>query len=486
MSTITDLHPRIVWTYFSEILSIPRPSGKEEQILNYLKQFANEHKLDYEQDDTGNVLIRKSASHGREQAPGVLLQSHVDMVCEKNSDSQHDFEKQGIQAYVDEGWVKARGTTLGADNGIGVAAQLAVLASEDLEHGPLECLFTVDEETGLTGAFGLSPSLLKGSILLNLDSEDDGEIFIGCAGGVDTLIEIPVNPESTGNAYKQFIIEVRGLMGGHSGDDINKGRGNANKILARVLFRILREIPFRLAEITGGNLRNAIPREAKAHMIVPEAQAVKLAPLVKELSDEIREELKHDPGIEILLRKPGFKAEKAMPSADTHDLIRALHVCPNGVVAMSQEIEGLVETSTNLASIRTQSGLSGLDIVTSQRSSVASAKNDIASRIAALFSMCGGTITHSDAYPGWSPNPESKILQVAERTWKELFGASPKVKAIHAGLECGLFLEKYPQLDMISFGPTIRGAHSPDERLEIHTVEKFWKFLVTLLDRSSR
>lgn len=483
MTALKNLKPQAIWKYFDEILKIPRPSGKEERILEYLKAFASSNELTVKQDKTGNLLISKPAARGYETKKGVILQSHVDMVCEKNQDTEHNFETDPIEAYAEGGWVKAKGTTLGADNGIGIAAQLAVLADRSLKHGTLECLFTVDEERGLTGAFGLETGFLKGSVLLNLDSEDDGELFIGCAGGIDTLVDIPLITEKAEKNMKAGRIEVSGLLGGHSGDDINRGRGNANKIIARVLFALLEEFPVRLSSLEGGNLRNAIPREAGAEIVYHPEHGEQIGRMVEKYSLILKDELRYDAGVEINFAQGDHFPEMLITTACTQRIVNALHACVNGVVSMSQDIPELVETSTNLASIRTDLNNGVMHLITSQRSSVATAKLDLASRIRSLFLMCDAKVRHSDAYPGWNPNPDSQVLEVTHRAYTKLFGEEPVVRAIHAGLECGLFLEKYPEMDMVSFGPTIKGAHSPDERMEIHTVEKFWELLLEVLEQ---
>ena len=473
------LNPRELWNYFEEICQIPRPSKKEGKILKYLTDFAKEQGLDYRSDQIGNLLISKPATKGNEKKKIVVLQSHVDMVCEKNSDVEHNFDKDPIVPRIDGEWVKGTGTTLGADDGIGMALQLALLAAKDIEHGPLECLFTVDEETGLTGAFGLEKDFLKGNILLNLDSEDDGELFIGCAGGIDTTADFQyerVNNEIDHVAYK---ISVSGLKGGHSGDDINKGRGNANKILTRILWNCERMFEMRLAQMDGGNLKNAIAREAFAIVTVPKRFQKDLDLKVKEFAKNIgQEQQTNEPDLKITVH------ETAMPDClvdfiTQNKLLNALYACPHGVIGMSPDIPNLVETSTNLASVK----MSTRDIIvaTSQRSSVDTLKRDIADMVKSVFQLAGARVKHGDGYPGWTPDMKSEILYITRTSYKDLFGEEPRVLAIHAGLECGLFGEKYPGMDMISYGPTIKGAHSPDERLHIPTVEKFWKLTVEIL-----
>lgn len=476
---ITNLKPEKVWYYFNEILKIPRPSKKEEKIALYLMNFAKEHNLEAIQDDAGNVVIKKKAFKGYENLETVVLQSHMDMVCEKNSDKIHDFEKDPIEAYIDGDWVKAKGTTLGGDDGIGIAASLAILASNDIEHGPIECLFTVDEETGLSGAFALSTDILKGKILLNLDSEDEGEIFIGCAGGKDTTAELTYTKQPVPNDFKAFKASVFGLKGGHSGDDINKGLGNANKLLNRFLWEIDNNYEIYLTEFNGGNLRNAIPREAFAIVLVNTNDIDKIKEIAVKHNKDIKFEYRStEPDLTFSL------VETEMPQyvidAETKaKLLNSLYACPHGVISMSREIENFVETSTNLASVKFDENK--IRITTSQRSSVESSKEDVCNMVASVFKLAGAEISQGDGYPGWTPNPNSKVLEIAKNSYKKLFGKEPKVLAIHAGLECGLIGEKYPQMDMISYGPTIKGAHSPDERMKIDTVKMFWDFTLDIL-----
>ncbi len=477
--TLGHLQPKRIWEIFEEICQVPRPSKKEEKILNYLIDFAKNHDLDYKQDRVGNLLITKPGQAGHEKKKTVVLQSHVDMVCEKNSDVEHDFDNDPIVPVVDGEWVKARGTTLGADDGIGMALQLAVLESKDLEHGPLECLFTVDEETGMTGAFGLEPGFLQGKTLLNLDSEDDGELFIGCAGGIDTTATFSYESVNNETDHIAFKLNVSGLKGGHSGDDIHKGRGNANKILNRMLWNCERMFELRLAQIDGGNLRNAIAREAFAIVTIPKRFQKDFETTIQEFTHDIREELQtNDPDVKITLH------ETAMPEclvdySTQSRLLGALYACPHGVMGMSPDIPDLVETSTNLASVKMTS--KEITISTSQRSSVESLKKDIADMVSSVFQLAGARVKHGDGYPGWTPNVKSEILFITQTQYKNLFKEDPKVLAIHAGLECGLIGEKYPGMDMISYGPTMRGAHSPDEKVLIPTVEKFWDLTLAVL-----
>lgn len=474
-----DLKPAVVFRYFEEVCGVPRPSKKEEKIRAYLLEFARKHDLSVKTDEAGNVLIAKPATPGMEGRKAVILQSHMDMVCEKNKDTQHDFDTDPIETYIDGEWLRAKGTTLGADNGIGIAAELAVLASDDVEHGPLQCLFTVDEETGLTGAFALKEGFMEGDILINLDSEDEGELFIGCAGGAGTTAVFPCTMTAAPEGYFFFRVAVKGLTGGHSGDDINKGRANANKLLNRYLVQLMRKYDLRLCEIDGGNLHNAIPREAHAVCAVPmackEAVRVDLNVYLAEVENEYAVT---EPNLQMELESEAPRAE-VMDAREMKRFLLSLYAVHNGVYAMSQDIPGLVETSSNLASVKQADG--SIKVVTSQRSSILSSRVDMSQMVGAAFELGGATVETGDGYPGWKPNPSSEILQVAVESYKRLFGTEPKVKAIHAGLECGLFLEKYPSLDMVSFGPTLRGVHSPDERMLIPTVDKFWRHLLDVL-----
>ena len=480
MKRISDLQPAIVWKYFHEVTQVPRPSKKEEKIIRYLEVFASEHGLSIVKDEANNVLISKPATLGFENAPTVILQSHLDMVCEKNSDVTHDFENDPIETVVDGDWLRANGTTLGADNGIGIAAQLAILASDDIAHGPVECLFTVDEETGLTGANALSEGFMTGKILLNLDSEDEGELFVGCSGGKGTVATFVYDPVPAPADMQYFRFGISGLNGGHSGCDIHKGLGNANKILARFLYIARKHYRCILAALNGGNLHNAIAREAFAIMGIESKEKENVRVLLNCFAADIENELKYvDPHVRLTMETVDTP-QTCFSDAFAEKLIYALLACPHGVIGMSHAIEDLVETSTNLASIKMKDNHTVI-VGTSQRSSIESAKNAIADQVAATFLLAGAKVEHGEGYPGWAPNPDSNILKKAQETYRKLFNKEPKVKAIHAGLECGLFLEKYPYLDMISFGPTLRDVHSPNERIEIATVELWWRHLLELL-----
>lgn len=475
-----DLKPQGVFHYFAEICQVPRPSKKEEKIIAYLQAFGKKHNLETLTDEVGNVLIKKPATPGMENRKTVVLQSHVDMVCEKNNDVQHDFLNDPIETEIDGEWLKAKGTTLGADNGIGVATELAILADDTIEHGPLECLFTIDEETGLTGAFALKEGFMNGDILLNLDSEDEGELFIGCAGGIDTVAQFTYKEVDVPAGYFCCKIQVKGLKGGHSGGDIHLGHANANKILNRFLSQTFKKYDMYLCEIEGGNLRNAIAREAHAVIALPEANKHDVRADLNIFASEVQAEYNvTDPDMTLLMESEAPRA-KAIDKDTTKRLLQALYAVPHGVYAMSQDIPGLVETSTNLASVKMKPG-NIIRIETSQRSSTASSKRDMNTMVRTVFEMAGAEVSSGEGYPGWKPNPHSEILEIATASYKRLFGVDAKVKAIHAGLECGLFLDKYPTLDMISFGPTLQGVHSPDERMLIPTVQKFWDHLLDIL-----
>ena len=474
-----NLQPAVVFHYFHEVCQVPRPSKKEEKIRAFLENFAKERGLEYKTDETGNILIKKPATPGFENMKCVVLQSHMDMVCEKNNDTVHNFDTDPIETYIDGEWMRAKGTTLGADNGIGVATELAILASDDIQHGPLECLFTVDEETGLTGAFALKEGFMSGDILINLDSEDEGELFIGCAGGAGTIAQFPCPMVDAPADSFSFRVTVKGLCGGHSGDDINKNRANANKVLNRFLVKLMNQYDLHIADIKGGNLHNAIPREAHAVCTVPmkdkEAVRVALNVFLAEVENEFSVT---EPNLTMELESEASVAQVIEKTA-ADKFLHAIHAVYNGVFAMSQDIEGLVETSTNLASIKIVDGK--IVVGTSQRSSILSSREAMSQTVSSAFLLGGAEVTVGDGYPGWKPNPSSEILKVSVESYKKLFGVEPKVKAIHAGLECGLFLEKYPSLDMVSFGPTLRGVHSPDERMLIPTVDKFWRHLLDVL-----
>ncbi len=478
---IKDLQPKAVFEIFDAITKIPRPSKKEEKIRKYLLDFAAEHGIASKTDEVGNVVLSVPATPGCENAPTVILQGHMDMVCESNIKG-FDFENQPIPAVVDGEWVRTEGTTLGADNGIGVAASLAILTDKTLKHGPIEALFTMDEETGMTGAFGLGKDMISGDILINLDSEDDAELFVGCAGGVDTTALFTYNRSVAPKDFLYFRMDISGAQGGHSGGDIHLGRLNANKCLARFLFDLSLKHELSVAEIDGGNLRNAIPRAAHAVFGVHTSKKEEIRVALNEFAATVAEEYADlEPTLKITLESVDTP-EYTIDQKTSLNLIRALYCAPHGVVSMSRELEGLVETSTNLASVKMQPD-NGILVVTSQRSSVDSRKWDIAYQVEAVFTLAGAKVEHGEGYPGWKPNMNSPIMHMASDAYEELFGIKPAIKAIHAGLECGLFLEKYPHLDMVSFGPTLRDVHSPSERMHIPAVNRFYQQLKRVIEK---
>lgn len=482
MSAITSLEPKTVWEIFDAITQVPRPSKREGKIIDFLVAFAEKHGIEYRKDSVGNVVMRKPATPGCESRPAVILQAHMDMVCEKNSDVEFDFDKDPVRTRIDGEWVKAEGTTLGADDGIGMAAALAVLVDPASEHGPVEALFTVDEETGLTGAFELGEGMLSGKYLINLDSEDEGEIFIGCAGGIDTIATFRFSTEEAPKNYTYFRLDVSDLLGGHSGDDIDKGRANSNKIAARLLWEGMQSFELRLSYFDGGNLRNAIPREAYAVFGVPTRMKDEFLKRYRLFAEDVKAEYRFtEPNFKLTLNEMP-SVDKVLDAKSQYGLVYSLVGVPNGVIAMSLAMPGLVETSTNLASVKFEDG-NRIVVTSSQRSSVESAKTYVMQMVESVFALAGADVAHSDGYPGWAPDPQSKLLAVTKECYRERFGVEPKVRAIHAGLECGLFLEKYPELEMVSIGPTLRGVHSPDERLEIATVPKFWDLLSDVLKR---
>ena len=475
-----ELKPARVFEQFAKINAIPRPSKHEEKMIEYLKAFGQERGLETKVDETGNVIIRKPATPGMENKPCVILQSHMDMVCDKLVDVEIDFQNDPIQTYVDGEWLKAKGTTLGADDGIGCAIELALLDSDDIEHGPVECVFTVDEETGLTGAFELGEGMLTGKYLINLDSEDEGEIFIGCAGGIDTIATFRYTMEEAPKNYSFFRVDVSDLQGGHSGDDIDKGRVNSNKTVARLLWDGMQSFELKLSYFNGGNLRNAIPREAYAIFGVPTRFKSEFVKRYDLFAADLKAEFRfREPNFKITLNEMP-EVDQVLDARTQFGLVYSLVGVPNGVIAMSFAMPGLVETSTNLASVKFE-GDDRIVVTSSQRSSVESAKTYVMQMVESVFALAGADVAHSDGYPGWAPNPQSVLLEKTVGAYERLFGTEPKVRAIHAGLECGLFLEKYPELEMVSFGPTLRGVHSPDERLEIATVPKFWDLLLEVL-----
>ncbi len=482
---ITDLQPRLIWECFDEITKVPRPTFHLDKMKEFLVGWADRHNIPCKVDEVGNVMMSKPATPGHEKAPGIILQGHQDMVAEKRGDKVHDFLTDPITTIVDGDWVKADGTTLGADNGLGCAAAMAVLIDDSLVHGPIQALFTVDEEQGLTGANGLQPGFVSGEILLNLDSEEHGQLVIGCAGGKITVCRLPYEPVATDGGLKWYELHLDHFKGGHSGMEIGLGRGNANQQLARFIWEWQQECRMEVASIDGGNLANAIPRECKALVGVREECAADFEKEVREFSDMLHAEflLAEEPSF-VFEATPAAAPSTMIDSATARSLIDALFACPNGVQGMSRAVEGLIETSDNLASVKMKDG-NVIEVTVHQRSSVDSRRDEIADRVKALFTMIGAEVRFEDAYVGWAPNPESKVLKVAEQSFEALFGGKPRVEALHAGLECGLFLEKMPGLDMISFGPTLKDIHSPSERANIPSVARFWEFLTDILRRLS-
>ncbi|WP_034920552.1 aminoacyl-histidine dipeptidase [Gillisia sp. CAL575] len=471
--------PKVLWNKFADLNEVPRPSKKEERVIEFMKNFGNNLNLETLVDNVGNVIIKKPATSGMEDRKAVVLQSHLDMVHQKNNDTKFDFDTQGIEMYVDGDWVRAKGTTLGADNGLGVATIMAILESDTIEHPALEALFTIDEETGMTGAKGLEPGLLEGDILLNLDTEEDDEIGIGCAGGVDVTAIRKYTQKDAPEDMSAFKITLNGLQGGHSGMDIIKGLGNANKLMNRLLYNASENFGIRIAEIQGGGLRNAIPRESEAVVLIDDFQ-------IKAFESELMEDFEAIK-IEFAKLEPKMKLElvkvetptKVMDSDTQETILKAIYALHNGVFRMSPEIEGLVETSNNLAKVEIRDGNINLKCLT--RSSVESSKDDLTNSLRASLELAGCEVNLSGDYPGWAPNRDSDILTVLDNLYSNLFNEKADVAACHAGLECGIIGSHYPEMDMISFGPTIRGAHSPDERASISSSQKYWKFVLEIL-----
>ncbi|MCU7613012.1 aminoacyl-histidine dipeptidase [Chryseobacterium sp. GMJ5] len=473
---LSNIEPQIIWKNFSKLNAVPRPSKKEEKVIAFIKDFGESLNLETTVDEVGNVIIKKPATSGMEDRKSIVLQSHLDMVCQKNNDVNFDFETEGINMEIDGDWVKAKGTTLGADNGLGVATIMSILESSDIPHPALEALFTIDEETGMTGALGLKPGQLTGDILLNLDTEEDDEIDIGCAGGIDvTIAQNYATEAANGQTVK---IEVKGLQGGHSGMDIHKGFGNANVILGRLLYKGLQNENIQLISIDGGGLRNAIPREASAIVSVRNAQE-----FIDELSNGLRTEILEEfttvePHININIEHAS-SAEKALSESDSKKIILTLKSLHNGVYRMSPDVKDLVEASNNIARVELQSG--HLKILNLSRSSVDSSKDSVAEQLKSVAELAGMNVEFSGSYPGWKPKPGSEIVQLMEKIYTEKFSEKPHVVACHAGLECGIIGANYPEMEMVSFGPTIRGAHSPDEKANIRSAQKFWAFLKDIL-----
>lgn len=476
---VKNLQPQELWQNFVSLNAIPRASKKEEKVIAFMIAFGEGLGLETIKDPIGNVVIKKNASAGMEDRQTVVLQSHLDMVHQKNTDTVFDFESQGIAMFVDGDWVKAKGTTLGADNGIGVATIMALLASKDIAHPALEAMFTIDEETGMTGAMQLDPANFSGTILLNLDTEEDDELTIGCAGGIDTNTIYTYQQESTDAKSTAFEIKVKGLLGGHSGMDIDKGRANANKLMNRLFYTISQTVNLQLHHVDGGSLRNAIPRESTATVVIPNDQKELFMLLIKQFSDLMEGEYQTiEPGLKIRVEETQLPS-KVMAQADLLKITNAVYALPNGVYRMSPDIEGLVEASSNLARVIIKDG----EFISQslQRSSVESTKDDVSNAIRAAFENIGAHVKQAGDYPGWKPNPDSAILQLMAALYEKNFKTSAKISACHAGLECGILGAHFPGMDMISFGPTIHGAHSPDEKVQISSVQKFWAYLLDVL-----
>lgn len=476
---IVKLEPHSVWNFFYQLTQIPRPSKKEDRVSQFVANFGRDNGLETIVDEVGNVILRKAAYQGYEKSKMITLQGHLDMVPQKNGDKIHDFEKDPIEAYIDGEWVTANGTTLGADNGIGVAIILAILADKSLACGPIEALFTIDEETGMTGVEMLQPNVLKGEVLINLDSEEEGILTVGCAGGINVNIEKCYIEENAPINSVAYVFEAKGMNGGHSGTDINLERANANRIAFRFLYQAEKLCNIRIAEYVGGDIRNAIPREAKATIVVPKAKSAQFEALVAEYDSIFKAEYIDTDKEITVFAYPTNMPEKVMSLADQSALIRAVSVCPNGVQRMSRAVEGLVETSNNLAVVKIGNGTFESKNLT--RSSVESAKMATANTIAALYELVGATVVFEGGYPGWKPNINSEILKVMSQVYNQLFGIVPAISAIHAGLECGLLGSKYPNMDMISVGPTLLYPHSPDEKVNIASVEKYYRFIQEVL-----
>ncbi len=482
MSVYNGLKPSPVWQYFEEICKIPRLSKNEKRIRKYLLDFAKENNLESKEDEIGNILIVKPSSPGMENRKTVVLQSHLDMVGEKNADHSHDWQSDPIIPVVNGGWVSADGTTLGADDGAGIASQMAILKDKSLKAGKIECLFTVDEESGMTGAINLKPDFFTGKILINLDSEDEGILYIGCAGGMDTIGTITFVSEPVPADTSALEISVTGLHGGHSGDEIHKGYGNSVKIMNRILWNLSNEYNISLSNFDGGNLRNAIPREAFATIVLEKSSAEKIKSWIGNFQSTMLEEFE-DTEKELKITVKDTDLPRFVMDRDNQTkLLNSLTCCPHGAIAWSKEMDDLVETSTNLASVKFGEE-NTITIVTTQRSSIESSKCDVAAMVETCLKLAGAKVVHSDGYPGWRPNMTSEILKITRESYKKLFGKEPHIRAIHAGLECGLIYQKFKGIDMISFGPTIRGAHTPEEKIEIKTVQMFWNLLTNVITR---
>lgn len=481
MSALSNLYPQPLWQWFAQICAIPHPSKHELVLSQHIQDWARDKGLSVQEDKVGNLIIKKPATQGYENRKTVVIQAHLDMVPQKNADKVHDFTKDPIEAYVDGEWVKANGTTLGADNGIGMASALAILGSSDIKHGPLEVLLTVDEEAGMTGAFGVEPGMLEADILINTDSEQEGEIYMGCAGGVDAEFTVPVQWQKPADGVKAFTLSLTGLKGGHSGVNIHLGRGNANKLLARFLADQAVVLQLDVAAFNGGSLRNAIPREASVTLTVPAAKLTQLQQALIEYQALLQTELAAvEPALKLSLAEVATPAQ-VLTAAAQSTLINLLNVCPNGVMRMSDEIAGVTETSLNMGVITTTD--SGIQVLCLIRSLIDSGREQVQSMLSSLAQLAGAKVAFSGAYPGWKPNPDSPVMAIVNQTYKDIYDKEPVIMVIHAGLECGLFKKPYPDMDMVSIGPTIRFPHGPDEMVNIKTVGQYWQLLLVVLER---
>lgn len=480
-SEISQLSPNLVWQFFAKICSIPHPSKHEEKLATEIVNWAKDQKLTVCRDRIGNIIIKKPATEGMKNRKTVALQAHLDMVPQKNEDKQHDFTVDPVEPYIDGEWVKAKGTTLGADNGIGLSTCLAVLASDDIEHGPLEVLLTIDEEAGMTGAMNLEPGLLEAEILLNTDSEQEGEVYVGCSGGIDSEITLPLEKESCPAGYNSFNINLKGLRGGHSGVDIHLGRANANKIMARFLAKYAYSLELKIIKFTGGSLRNAIPREAFVHCAVPQHKVTELHSSLSDYLDCIKQEFHAvEPNLTMSAAANDEAQQNVWAQTTQNAFIHLLNSLPNGVMRMSSDFAGIVETSLNVGVINTENN--HISIISLIRSLIDSGKEEVEGILSSLTTLSGAKIGFTGQYPGWKPDPDSEIMALFRSLYEKTYGHKPNIMVIHAGLECGLFKEPYPKLDMISFGPTIKYPHSPDEMVQIETVEQFWQQLIKTLE----
>lgn len=479
MSDLSQLSPHYLWRMFAQICAIPHPSYHEQALSKYIIEWAEEHKIQAERDSVGNILLRKPATVGMETRQTVVLQAHLDMVPQKNSDTEHDFTRDPIQAYIDGEWIKAKGTTLGADNGIGMASALAVLIDPDVVHGPLEVLLTINEESGMDGAFGLQPGWLTGSILINTDSEKEGEIYMGCAGGLNVSAKLPLQRETLPAGYQTYQLTLKGLQGGHSGCDIHLGLGNANKLMARFLVSHADGLALKLLNLSGGTLRNAIPREAFAIFALPAHNVTHLSELITEYQATLQHELGH---VEKKLRlelTPTTSDADPLQTESQQKLLALINASPNGVIRMSDEIPGVVETSLNLGVVKMESQQA--EVVYLVRSQLESSKRNVFEMLRSVGDLAGASVEANRDYPGWKPNTQSPIMKLTRETYQHLFDTTPEIMVIHAGLECGIFKKSYPNMDMVSIGPTIVGPHSPDERVHIGSVGKYWQLLTAVL-----